>query len=92
MKTNFKVLPLMVCSLLGLQACQSGDSGPTIKAPNQLVDVGAELYARIRTSSEDADTLFASFGATDSDPTGYYTSADVEADAIALALSVNYKF
>jgi hypothetical protein len=66
MKTNFKVLPLMVCSMLGLQACQSGDSGPTIKAPNQLVDVGSELYARIRTSSEDADTLFKSFGATES--------------------------
>lgn len=65
MKTNFKVLPLMLCSLLGLQACQSGDSGPTIKAPNQLVDVGAELYARIRSSSEDADTLFKSFGATE---------------------------
>ncbi|WP_022953409.1 OmpP1/FadL family transporter [Leucothrix mucor] len=41
---------------------------------------------------EDTTIDYTAPGATDSDPTGYYTSADVEADAIALALSVNYKF
>lgn len=41
---------------------------------------------------EDTTINYTSPGATDADATGYYTRADVEADAISAALSINYRF
>lgn len=64
MNKNVKILPVMLCSLLGLQACNSYNSDPKINAPEVLMDLGTAEYTQVRTSA-DANALFASFGATE---------------------------
>lgn len=51
MSNKLKILSLVLCSLFGLQACNSGSSDSTANAPKQLVNVNATVYERLLASA-----------------------------------------
>ena len=62
---KIKLLSLLVCSPLILQACGSDDDLLlTADAPKQVRNINAAAYASIRGGSASANGLFASLGAT----------------------------
>jgi len=63
MFNKFRMLPLTICTALMLQACGGDDDYvATVDAPKQVLDISANVYAQLRASSADANTLFAIAG------------------------------